>query len=379
MEICCSHITALRWLMTNKNPSVGLRPSRARALPSVTPSDAELSRLAERLGGTVAERRHPGDGLKVADRGRPADPLVDDRLHLLVGNPFGRRERPDVVTHACRLAMPEGSFAKVGGSESDLVVASPELVFVELANELDLAGTVAVGYALCSRYRLDEGSTGGVAPREGDDAPLTTRRSLESFVGRAAGMHGVARTRQALRFVREGSRSPMESGIAMAINLPPRYGGFGIGEVELNKSLRLRGASCPAGAGGSVVREPDILVTCRDRYGSMRRAGVEYDADGTHLSSSRHARDTVRRNELQADGRLPHFSITKLQAQDYVVFTRALAQVRRAVGAKSNHWSPGAVRLPADARKAAHVQEIWASQLELWRRWLSAAKVTVGE
>lgn len=190
--------------------------------------------------------------------------LGAEPLEVLVCRSSGRRDSGSVKSHLSGLAYPSGSFVRVDVPGLDGVyAASPELVFRQIAAKHSLLEAVYVGYALCSSYRVDGHVDGGIAIREGDDAPLTTVSRIGAYLRKTEGSYGCAKARRALSYVREGSASPTESALAMGLSLPACLGGFGAGDVVLQRSaasgdLAASGLTCGAARSSVAIemREP---------------------------------------------------------------------------------------------------------------------------
>lgn len=321
MDALFSHTTALELLCTLPNRA-GSHTCRARVVPSRPP-------------------------------GRPVCELVarhaSSPVHVLVRDPSVRRPRAGLHCHSCSRSLPPGSVTKVELEGREVYVTSPALTFVQLAATLELVDVVAVGMALCSAYRLDDTARGGAAHREGDDAPFTTVEKLRSFVDAAKGMPGVSRARQALPYVCDGSRSPVESGLAMAAGMPARYGGFALGKVTMNPQVIIKDGVDAAGLRRVGERYPDIIVTTVSR-GTERRAALDYDADSTHGGARRRERDQARRNEFQTLRGLPHFALTSLQAGEFGAVCKVFDQMRRTLGRRAARCGAGLGAGGDDAR-----------------------------
>jgi len=134
--------------------------------------------------------------------------------------------------------VPAKAFYRVG----DMLVSSPEFVFLQMASRITLRQLIALGCELCGTYvLLPEGNT---HPSAVDDyptriAPLTNVAAIRAFVEKAAKAHGKAKALRALNYVVEGSRSPMETMTYMLLCLPPKLGGYGIPKPDLNAEIPL--------------------------------------------------------------------------------------------------------------------------------------------
>lgn len=225
IDICISHDTAFHWLVRNRNPRSHGLGTKARVLPGLSPSVLQGEALQAQLG------------------------IDDDKVEVLVGKAAGRRTSDYVRSHLCRRPLPAGSFVRIPlRGLGTVCCTSPELTFVQLSVTHPLLEAVYIGYALCSSYRVDACAEGGIAPRELDDEPLTSVARIEAFLSRVKGSYGVAKARRALAYVRDGSISPTESAMAMALSMPSSLGGFDAGDVLLGENAGGRGcfATLPA-------------------------------------------------------------------------------------------------------------------------------------
>ncbi|WP_417757295.1 hypothetical protein [Senegalimassilia anaerobia] len=170
--------------------------------------------------------------------------------------------------------------------------SSPELTFLQIAVKHTLLETVYMGYALCSSYRIDADAENGIALREGDDEPLTSVARIGQYLAKVDGTYGSAKARRALAYVRDGSISPTESAMAMALSMPRRFGGFAAGDVVLGENVAGRGClSVAEGSGTSgrmlTVRSPNrrrdvaaLNISLPDGIGGRRTNGPACGIDG---------------------------------------------------------------------------------------------------
>jgi very-short-patch-repair endonuclease len=114
---------------------------------------------------------------------------------------------------------------------------------------------------------------------------LTTRTELEAAI--SPGARGAARARGALREVRTGAESPMETRLRLLLMRS------GLPEPLLNPAVRV----------GDRVLHPDIL------YPDWRVA-IEYEGE-QHRTDARQWRDDIRRAEWFADGGWRVMRVTK--------------------------------------------------------------------
>ena len=269
MNICLSHDAAFRWLVRNRNPRITGNRTTARVLPCASPFVSESRALRSLLG------------------------IEDGKLEVLVRTSAGRRDGDCLRSHYSGNAYPAGSFVKVPVKGFGAVCcSSPELAFLQIAVKHTLLETVYMGYALCSSYRIDADAENGIALREGDDEPLTSVSRIGQYLAKVDGAYGTAKARRALAYVRDGSISPTESAMAMALSMPRRFGGFAAGDVVLGENVAGRGCLLAAeGSGGSgsmltvrsTSRRRDVAalnISLPGGIGGRRANGFSCDIDG---------------------------------------------------------------------------------------------------
>ena len=269
MNICLSHDAAFRWLVRNRNPRITGNRTTARVLPCTSPFVSESRTLRSLLG------------------------IDDGKLEVLVRTSAGRRDGDCLRSHYSGSAYPAGSFVKVPVEGFGAVCcSSPELTFLQIAVKHTLLETVYMGYALCSSYRIDADAENGIALREGDDEPLTSVARIGQYLAKVDGTYGSAKARRALAYVRDGSISPTESAMAMALSMPRRFGGFAAGDVVLGENVAGRGClSVAEGSGTSgrmlTVRSPNrrrdvaaLNISLPDGIGGRRTNGPACGIDG---------------------------------------------------------------------------------------------------
>lgn len=339
MDVCISHVSALYWLLRNRNPRNGreLNPDDLLPIRSV------CKEVADHL-------------LYVLD-------IDTGCLDVLVSSREGRRRSKSLMTHVCSLRVPDGSYLHVGIQSLGACVVSPELAYVQLAAMSDEVGTIWVGNALCSDYRIDGYALGGVVFRpDENDVALTSvarlRRYAESL---PAGFSGRDRALRMLRYVHDGARSPMESGLVMACELPPHLGGYSLGKVTLNKARTVFRGIGRMGDRLYARRYPDILIVAVGSKGP-RVAGVDYDAESTHRGEARRQSDAIRRNQLTTVDSMRHFTLEKFQVMQYEQFLDEVDNVRRSLGRRRNVTTARMERVLPRTR------------FELWERVLGGAR-----
>jgi len=249
----------------------------------------------------------PAGRLSVKERQDEKFRNFDMPLHVLVGNDNARTGDKNLHCHICSGEFPAGSFMR---TDSGLIVSSPELCFLQMAAVLSFTDLVALGYEFCGRYRRDKKSAKGQGFR--GDLPLTSAAGLSAYAARAVYLKGRTKVLKALRYIADGSASPMETILAMMLTLPYKYGGYGFPEPLLNYCIEV-----PISAGKA-------KYYC-DLYWPGKRVDVEYDSDAFHTGPDRIAKDAIKRNALTGAG-ITAVTVSRKQIIDMQEF-RELAEL----------------------------------------------------
>lgn len=234
----------------------------------------------------------------------------DASLDLLVSFPSDRTGSKAVATHVlgnlitAELVLPLAPNA--------LIVCEP-LCFVQAATWMSPLELIEYGYELCGRYTI----------LEDDDyvehEPFLSRAALRAWIDAHPNAPGAQRARRALASVRDGSRSPMETGTAMMIACPRKLGGLRFRGFELNKRI-------------DVPREHARFTTSSffeiDLYIARAKAGVEYNGQA-HEETTRSAHDAERHGALSMMG-YTMFTLTRGQFSSQLKLRRALNTIAAA-------------------------------------------------
>lgn len=252
-------------------------------------SALEIYRSYGRLIPELLERRRTS---KLDDCSLPSPLMLEDEMsragayekpyHLVFGNPCQAGPRPDVKRHTLVGALPRRAFVHM---KKDVLLASPELMFVQLAasgdyDEIDLA---LVGYEICGTYVLDqdEDSWDGMI---NTTQPMTSTDKIQRMIAALSGRTGVKKAAVALSLVNDGSNSPMETILALLLTLPQRLGGLNLGPITMNKHV--------------ATSTGDRWV---DVYFEGHNVGLEYKGREPH-SLEKVGRDDRRQNKLVSSG-----------------------------------------------------------------------------
>ena len=205
-------------------------------------------------------------------------------VHVLVSGESRELKASGVRTHWFGLpVMPGGLLLELSPG---VYVEGPELCFVQMARSTSIVGAVVLGYELCGQYSHFSEMVSGYYERP----PLTSVEMIGAAMSELSGLYGLGRAREALRWVRDGARSPMETVLAGELFLPGRHKGLAFVRPELNYEVSLdEAASAITGT-----------KTCRiDVAWPGQRRGTEYDSREFHLDPEK---DLRRKEALEHMG-----------------------------------------------------------------------------
>lgn len=341
MDVCLSHLTAFRLLMQSSNERPGRRTLASHTrVPLSAPPNSFVSALKSELNATGP-------------------------LDVLVSSANGKRNDQVTVSHVASRPLPAASFRRAEFPSGAIAcVCSPELVFLQLASTYTVDEAIYFGFALCSSYRIDAASKGGVAHREGADKPLTSTKQLAAFLDAVPGMRGCVKARRALAFVKDGARSPMESALAMGYGLPTRLGGFNVGKVALNQAVRVTSGTTSEGT-RYATRIPDLTITARGKDGIERNVLLDYDADAVHATRTGLARNARRRNQLATIDSAAYISMSTDQALEYRSYADVAEQIRIAL---KRPRTPKVSLASSNPAAVERYEQANARRIEFWKK-----------
>lgn len=262
MTIVLSHNTALE-LLRAIPPQSGLLATVEKDVPSdqlELPCSAGLFSTLSRFG------------------------IGQNDVHVLGPRRCRKSRSRRMQTHAASCPELPGSLLRQ--LEPGLLVAGPELCFIQMARQVSLVGAVVLGHELCGSYSHFFRLVSGFYERPA----LTSVEKILSALDGLSGAYGAASAREALAWARDGSRSPMETVVSCEFFLPPSLGGFGFVSPALNHGVALDAAA------SQMTRTSYCYVDVA--YPDLQ-LGFEYDSSQFHHDP---ARDRRRREALQHMG-----------------------------------------------------------------------------
>lgn len=220
-------------------------------------------------------------------------------LKLLSPNASERRNTKLFSCSARPTKLPANGFIELdhfrisGGTGEDstcrILIASPELCFLQAATRCTFYELVKLGFDLCCMYAPDETAEKHHLRR----AVAVNTSLLNGFLSHASGIYGAVEARKALKYVRDRSNSPMETRLAMMEILPFSYGGFAIDGQQLNADVILSDA-----AAAIFGRR---RCSC-DTLWPTQKVALEYDSNQYHLTADQHDWDKRKSSALAMDG-----------------------------------------------------------------------------
>lgn len=212
-------------------------------------------------------------------------PYLTRPVHCLVPK-WERCTLDDVHLHGSSYPYRSGSFLRI---DHGVIVSCPELCFLQLAQSLDLLPLIQAGCFLCGTFGLDPSVPSGLMGR----TPLTSPRRIGAYLERCPGHDGLARAREALRFVCAEAASPPEVFMRLVLGLPARLGGFGLSGSVMNR--RIKPSKRAKALAGRESLVPDLyLPDCK--------LDIEFDSNAEHLTARQATLDATKRMALESDG-----------------------------------------------------------------------------
>ena len=237
-------------------------------------------------------------------------------LHILLREPNNRWASKTMRQHAFTGKTPEGCFMS---TEEGLFVSSPEFCFLQLSGQMTLHRLIELGYELCGSYSMPAPGDSNV-PERGFHLrqPLTSTKKLAVFAARMPGSSGHKKAMRALRYLLDGSASPMETKLSILLTLPYKLGGYGLIRPKLNSRIN------PSRI--AILSSGKEYYVC-DLFWPDHDLAVEYDSELFHTGLTHITADSKKRNALTMMG-VTIITVTKQQLYSSMEFdkvARALA------------------------------------------------------
>lgn len=213
-------------------------------------------------------------------------------------------------------ALPADAFMRFN---DNVCVASPELCLLESRTAFSRFRLMELAMELCGKYALVPEETRGFLSR---NHQLATVESIYAFAKRIPHINGSKQLLDICKYIKDDSRSPMETREYLLSCLPKRFGGYGLPSPVLNARIELSAEEQRA------VRRK--YLEC-DKYWEEQKVVVEYDGHDDHESREARAKDALKRNLLISRG-CKVFTITGRQIMDASSFDTAVRDVAASLG-----------------------------------------------
>jgi very-short-patch-repair endonuclease len=171
-----------------------------------------------------------------------------------------------------------------------------------MAGELPLVKLIELGLELCGTYSLP---VNGGKTLYGH-LRLTNVNSLKATTIQMKGIKGQRKACRALRFIADGSASPMETKLFMLLTLQYKLGGHGLPMPKLNKRVDPRKAT------KQMINKKYFVC---DLFWPESNLAVEYDSNENHTGADRINDDSKKRIALESAG-TKVITVTKEQIQN---------------------------------------------------------------
>jgi len=215
-----------------------------------------------------------------------------------------------------------------------------------MAAKYPLFKLITLGFEICGSFSLPgtistDGDRDELLKTMYDLPPLTNKKKLTDFSTHMKGWKGHSQALKALRYISNGSASPMEAALVMLLTLPYRFGGYGFPMPELNGAIYPK-KRVSQFTGKSLYRG-DLL---------WRDAGVvaEYNSDEVHANQDHITMDAIRRNELSLCG-IYEVTVTNRQIKSMVLFDKVAKQIAARIGKELRYKEPEFIRAQRDLRR----------------------------
>ena len=218
------------------------------------------------------------------DCGVPAREL--DVLDVLSSQVYERGRGDDFCFHVLGGRSWEGLLVH---ASLDIYVVDEPLCLVQAAEWMSPAALLEYAFELCGDYEQHYSERGWDYV---EASHRHTAAGLAGCVEELAGMRGAKRARQALSRARDGSRSPMETALALMVVSPRSDGGLGYRGIVMNERVDVP---------RDLRRHYSSPYYLLDVYAPGHHAALEYDGDD-HAGLGRRTHDVDRASALAGMG-----------------------------------------------------------------------------
>lgn len=242
-------------------------------------------------------------------------------LDVLVPSEGDKRNSDSLRCHVWRLDLPARSLIKL---DSGVYLAGIELCAFQAVRTMDEYELIEYYFELCSLYSMPEDPAEDY--RELREPRTTVRKLKDYFLSLPDACRGRSKALRALRSVRDGSRSPMETGMTMAITVRVGLGGIQVRDLSMNYRVAIDEEA------RGLTRRKEIIF---DAYIKRGRQDVEYQG-ARHNEELQSAIGNERRHVLQKMG-YKIVEINEQQLFDREAFQRVMRTISENAGIRTGN------------------------------------------
>lgn len=200
----------------------------------------------------------------IRDNIEPANAEFEEEFIVFTEKSVHHPQR--MILHTCKI--------KNAIKYTEKGVCTLPLIFLQLANHYTIHQLIYLGLQICSKKP------------NGDY--VCRHKELEKCARELVGHRGRRKALRALKYIQEGSRSPMESLLYMFLRLPNALGGCGFTRLKLDCKIDLR---------------PNInKVYYADLYDPSKKLLIEFDGFKHHNNPNSFSKDVIRSSNLESEG-----------------------------------------------------------------------------
>ena len=227
---------------------------------------------------------------------------------------FERANVRNIPGCKCHVSSKRFSGSRFIRIADDIYIVGVELCALQAATYLPFRELVEYYFELCGAYSLGSDAS----PSYTERFALTSTSSLKHFFNSLTDCKGLELARKAVRCVRDGCRSPMETAFVMMLTLPRREGGLGISEIETDYEVKVTAAA------KDLTRRETFYM---DAYLKRSRTDIEYNGF-QHDAEEDRAIDEERKNALASMG-YGIITVSRYSFMHASAFTRVMEAIQR--------------------------------------------------
>lgn len=247
--------------------------------------------------------------------------------HLLIGSGSRCRSSDRAIAHLCQAEIPRRALCRLNAST---VLASPNLALCQIAaRPQDPIALLQLLWEACGTYGTPLTGPASFAETAFDLLPLTSLRSLRAFCSRNSHLNGAAKIARMLKYVADGSASPRETGLALLLGLPFRYGGYNLGIPIMNHEVKASKKAWEMSGKRSFFL---------DLSWPEARINVEYQSRYGHSGEEARIGDSRRANALRSMG-WNVVGVTGLEATGLPSIDTIANTARRSLGKRARPYT----------------------------------------